>query len=122
MKFATLLVIATALATSPEVLANGDAKPLTLKVPKAALTAQPVSNTAPFAIPMGEPELALQPRNDLRQAQSRSWCENSTTLCYDPNEKRVVYKPARALMPDLPGFTRENISVKRDRIVFKYSF
>jgi hypothetical protein len=25
-------------------------------------------------------------------------------------------------MPDLPGLQRENISVKRDRIVFRYSF
>ena len=28
----------------------------------------------------------------------------------------------RNLMPELPGFTRENISVKRDRVVFRYSF
>jgi hypothetical protein len=123
MRFVALIVIASALAASPKVLANGEAKPLTLKVPKAALTAvSPQHGNAPFAFPMGEPELALQPRTDLRQAQSRSWCENATTLCYDPNERRIVYKPARALMPDLPGFTRENISVKRDRIVFRYSF
>lgn len=120
MRFVTLLVIASALAASPKALAN-ETKPLTLKVPKSALTPA-ATQTAPFAIPMGEPELVLQPRTDLRQTQSRSWCENATTLCYDPNEKRIVYKPARAMMPDLPGFTRENISVKRDRIVFKYSF
>jgi len=71
---------------------------------------------------MGEPELGLQPREDLRQQQSRSWCENATTLCYDPNEHRIVYKPARNFMPDLPGLTRDNISVKRDRIVFRYTF
>ena len=120
MKLVTLLVIASALAASPKALAN-ETKPLTLKVPKSALTPA-VAHNAPFAIPMGEPELILQPRADLRQSQSRSWCENATTLCYDPNERRIVYKPARNLMPDLPGFTRENISVKRDRIVFKYSF
>jgi hypothetical protein len=121
MKLVTLAVIVSALAASPNALANSEAKPLTLKVPKAALTVPQHAN-APFAIPMGEPELALQPPADPRQAQSRSWCENATTLCYDPNERRIVYKPARNLMPDLPGFTRENISVKRDRIVFRYSF
>lgn len=122
MKPVTLLVIAFALAASPKVLAE-EAKPLTLKLPKAALAAvQPISSQAPFSIPMGEPDLVLQPRVDVRQQQSRSWCENASTLCYDPNERRIVYKPARSLMPDLPGFTRENISVKRDRIVFRYSF
>jgi len=25
-------------------------------------------------------------------------------------------------MPDLPGLTRENITVKRDRIVFRYTW
>ena len=123
MKLVTLLVIASALAASPTALANVEAKPLTLKVPKAALTNSPAASApAPFQYPMGEPELILQPRQDLRQAESRSWCENATTLCYDPNERRVVFKPARNLMPDLPGLTRENISVKRDRIVFRYSF
>ena len=121
MKPVTLLVIAMALAASPEALAN-EAKPLQLRVPKSALTAQAPSQTAPFTIPMGEPELALAPARDLRQEQSRSSCANATTLCYDAAERRIVYKPARAFMPDLPGFTRENISVKRDRIVFRYSF
>lgn len=120
MKPVTLLVIAAALAASPKVLAE-EAKVLTLKVPKAALAAAQHAQ-APFYIPMGEPDLVLQPRADVRQEQSRSWCENATTLCYDPNERRIVYKPARNFMPDLPGLRRENISVKRDRIVFRYSF
>jgi len=25
-------------------------------------------------------------------------------------------------MPDIPGLQRENISLKRDRIIFRYSF
>ena len=122
MKPATLLVLALALAASPRAFAN-DAKPLQLKVPKAALAAGVPSGTAPFAMPIGaEPELDLLPRRDLRQDQSRSSCNGDSALCYDAAERRIVYKPARALMPELPGFTRENISVKRDRIVFRYSF
>jgi hypothetical protein len=123
MKPITLLVVATALAVSPKALA-GDAKPLQLKVPKAALTAgEPNHSNAPFAMPIGgEPELALIPRGDLRQEQSRSSCSSDSALCYDVASGRIVYKPARNFMPDLPGFRRENISVKRDRIVFRYSF
>jgi hypothetical protein len=122
MKPAALLFLALALAATPKALAN-DTKPLQLKVPKAALAATVPSSTAPFAMPIGaEPELDLLPRRDLRQDQSRSSCNGDSALCYDAAERRIVYKPARNLMPDLPGFTRENISVKRDRIVFRYSF
>ncbi|HUQ29453.1 MAG TPA: hypothetical protein VM051_12725 [Usitatibacter sp.] len=123
MKLVTLLVVATALAVSPKALAS-EGKPLQLKLPKAALAASaPNYSNAPFAMPIGgEPELALIPRNDLRQEQSRSSCSSESALCYDAASGRIVYKPARNLMPDLPGFTRENISVKRDRIVFRYSF
>jgi hypothetical protein len=118
----TLLVVAAALAASPKALANEPA-PLTLKVPKAALIAQvPTQANAPFAVPIAEPELALTARHDLRHEQSRSACSGAAALCYDAEERRLVYKPARNFMPDLPGLTRENISVKRDRVVFRYSF
>jgi len=122
MKAATFLVVSAALAASPTANAS-DSKPLQLKVPKSALTASvPANSNAPFASALGEPELALFSPVDVRQEQSRSSCANATTLCYDPTERRIVYKPARNLMPDLPGLTRENISVKRDRVVFRYSF
>jgi hypothetical protein len=122
MKPVTLLVVATALA-SPEAI-GADAQPLQLKVPKAALTSSaPNHSNAPFAMPIGaEPEFAMIPRADLRQENSRSSCKSDSALCYDAASGRIVYKPARSLMPDLPGFTPENISVKRDRVVFRYSF
>ena len=122
MKPVTLLVVAIALAASPRAIAS-DAKPLQLKVPKAALaTSAPNYSNAPFAMPIGEPELALIPIVNPRQEQSRSSCSSESALCYDAASGRIVYKPARNLMPDIPGFTRENISVKRDRVVFRYSF
>jgi len=73
------------------------------------------------------PRLQTSPPNPVKtpickSAPTSDSCANATTLCYDPNERRIVYKPARNLMPDLPGLTRENISVKRDRIVFRYTF
>ena len=122
MRLATLLAVAIALAASPKAMAD-EAKPLQLRVPKAALVSSvPQQSNAPFAIPMGEPEMAFTSRQDLRQEQSRSSCSTASSLCYDAASGRIVYKPARGLMPDLPGLTRENISVKRDRIVFRYSF
>jgi hypothetical protein len=91
--------------------------------PKAALP-QPAKTHrfAPFVAPLDEPDLDLLPRADPRNEASRSSCSGESALCYDPGSGRIVYKPARALMPDLPGLQPENISVKRDRITFRYSF
>jgi hypothetical protein len=92
--------------------------------PQAALAMPAAPHTyAPFVLPMtGEPELDLLPRRGERQELSRSSCAGERSLCYDPGSGRIVYKPARALMPGIPGLTPENISVKRDRIVLRYSF
>lgn len=123
-----LLVVALALGT---VAANpagaSDASPAKVPLqlrPKAAITvATPSRYQAPYLNPMvSEPDLDLLPREDARQQMSRSSCSGDRSLCYDPTSGRIVYKPARQLMPDLPGLQRENISVKRDRIVFRYSF
>lgn len=126
MRFVTLLAIAAALAASPKALAVAPANettPLTLKVPKAALAATaPSQVNAPFAIPMGAPELSLSAPRELRHGPSPSACSKLATLCYDAEDRRIVFKPARNYMPDLPGLSRENVSVKRDRIVFRYSF
>ena len=85
-------------------------------------TLTPTHRFAPFVAPLEGPDPELLPRHDERLEQSRSSCSSDRALCYDPNSGRIVYKPARALMPDIPGLTRENISVKRDRIVLRYTF
>ena len=91
--------------------------------PKAALAAaSPVPgipmrrSCTPRPGARGRPAAAPEARH------SRSSCGMDRALCYDPASGRIVYKPARALMPDIPGLQRENISVKRDRIVLRYSF
>jgi hypothetical protein len=116
-----ILAFALGLVAAPKVLAE-DSKPLQLK-PKAAITsASAPHGYAPFVSPSAEPDLDLVPRRDDRHDQSRSSCNSERAVCYDPNSGRIVYKPAREFMPDIPGLQRENISVKRDRIVLRYSF
>jgi len=115
-----VLALAAGLAAAPKVAAV-ETKPLQLK-PKAALAATTHHRSAPFVSPAAEPELDLLPRRDLRQDQSRSSCAGERELCYDPSSGRIVYKPARQFMPEIPGLTRENISVKRDRVILRYSF
>lgn len=116
-----LLALAVGLAAAPKVAAVETSPALVLK-PKAALVTTAPHSYAPFVAPAAEPELDLLPRRDERHDQSRSSCNSDRALCYDPASGRIVYKPARQFMPDLPGLQRENISVKRDRIVLRYSF
>jgi hypothetical protein len=82
------------------------------------------AGTAPFRAAFAGPDLdmPLPTPADPRLETSRSSCNAERSLCYDPHSRRIIYKPARALMPDIPGLQRENISVRRDRITFRYSF
>jgi hypothetical protein len=117
-----ILALAVGVAATPKVAAANETQPLQLK-PKAAIVTPAPHSSAPFVNPaMGEPDLDLAPRRDGRQDQSRSSCNSERALCYDPGSGRIVYKPARQYMPDIPGLQRENISVKRDRIELRYSF
>jgi hypothetical protein len=125
-----LVVIAASIAATPRVGACADAQLKELRlVPKEAfvksLTPSP---HAPFSLkaehaPGAElfPHMEERPMEEHRHAAPSS-CETQQTLCYDATNGRIVYKPARSLMPDIPGFQRENISIKRDRIIFRYTF
>jgi len=119
------LAVAIALAAAPASAADtapAQKSPLQLRLKSGVATLAPSHNNAPFVSPLGEPEPQLLPRHDTRLEQSRSSCSGERSLCYDQESGRIVYKPARNFMPDIPGLTRENISVKRDRITLRYSF
>jgi hypothetical protein len=121
------LALALALAVAPAAEANEPAQPAPpLKLRSKAAMAEVLSarpSPAPFRAPVLEPELELLPQPADPRLEGKRWsCTGESSLCYDPDSRRIVYKPARALMPDIPGLRRENISVKRDRITFKYSF
>jgi hypothetical protein len=50
-------------------------------------------------------------------------CEVSAgALCYDYRNGSSVYKPSRQLMPEISGMQRESLTLKRDKVTFKYSF
>ena len=116
-----LLIVTLSLAAIPPARAD-ESRALQLKSKTAIATVVP-HRSAPYVQPVGEPEREpLFGTRDLRHDQSRSSCESNRDLCYDPSAGRIVYKPARQYMPDLPGLQPESVSVKRDKIVFKYSF
>ena len=124
MRVFVVLALALGIAAAPRNAGAVEATPKALELkPKAALAATTPHTYAPFVMPMaGEPELDLLPRRDERQEASRSSCSGERSLCYDAGSGHIVYKPARNFMPDIPGLQRENISVKRDRVVLRYSF
>jgi len=121
MKFGTLALALGAIVAPHVAAAADEPKALQLK-PKIALAAEAPHRSAPFVAPMGEPEVELLPRYDERRDMSRSQCNSERALCYDPSSGHIVYNVARDYMPELPGLKRDNITVKRDRIVFHYSF
>jgi hypothetical protein len=119
-----ILALVLGIAAAPKAAAvESKVAPLQLKPKSAIATSAPSHNYAPFVAPAWtEPELDLLPRRDLRQDQSRSSCNSERALCYDATSGRIELRPARNLMPEIPGLQRDTISVKRDRIVFRYTF
>ena len=117
------LVLAVSIA--PGLAAAADVKPALELKPKAALMSSAPHTSAPF-VAATQPDLHFASESPATRgnATARSWsCQSDHDLCYDVNNGgHIVYKPARNFMPDLPGLTPENISIKRDRIIFKYSF
>jgi hypothetical protein len=113
---------AAGLAAMPNMAGAADTKPALELKPKAALMAAVSNSSAPFVGPASGPELHFAPQRDNPPVQSRSSCNADRELCYDANSGHIVFKPARQFMPDLPGMTPENISVKKHRIILRYSF
>jgi hypothetical protein len=93
----------------------------TQAVVSAATAGSARAAEAPFRLrrdPM--PELIL--RDELARRGPRPGCDVAADVCYDLVEGRVVYRPARALLPAVEGLRPESVSLRRDRIVLRYSF
>ena len=118
-----LFALAPFYALAQEPPGAPEAEPLKLRTKYAPAAPTPLAR-APFVAVPGEPPLDLLPREeDPRLKASRSSCSHeSRSLCYDSGTNKIVYKGTREYMPDLPGLRREHISVRKDRVTFKYSF
>lgn len=120
-----LLLLAIAVLFGPRLAAAEDGKQLNLQLkPKLLAPSAAAAAPAPFAVPQADDARALDlAASAPRREGSRSACGIDSAWCYDATDGgRIVYKPARRFMPQINGLTPENISVKRDRIVFRYSF
>jgi len=104
-------------------IARADGVDLSMK-PKAIAAAAAKSGTAaPYAA-------AHDSWPDLAQMQAvpsangyRSACDRTLhDVCYDSAEGRLVYRGGRNYMPRIGDLQPESLSVRRNRLVFKYSF
>ena len=89
----------------------------------AASTAVPSKNAqAPFRHARDPlPELLLREEQEKRGPSGA--CQNATTsLCYDMAAGKIVYRGARAYMPQIDGLKAESVSLRRNRLTLKYSF
>jgi len=115
--------IAAALSALGLAAHAGDDVDLSLKSKAIASAASTKVAVAPFAV-AHDPLPALMQLEAREMRGPRGACDNTTRdLCYDLADGRIVYRPARRYMPSLGrDFTPENVSLRPNRIIFKYSF
>ena len=78
---------------------------------------------APFTRGGRDPMPELMLREELDRRGPAGGCEaTATSLCYDLAERRIVYRQAREYMPKFEGLRAESVSLRHDKVVFKYSF
>ena len=113
-----ILIAASLLASAFAVHANEGLDLAQKSMAAASATKSPVSLVAVHD-PL--PELFLRAEQERRGAFGG--CELAATdLCYDLTERRLTYRGARRYMPQVEGLTAEGVSLRRDRVIFRYSF
>jgi hypothetical protein len=119
-------IVATAILASLAFTARAsDGLELSLKNKALASAAAPSTkqSEAPFVAardPLGQ--LLMLEEQDRRDARGGRCEAAASALCYDAAEGRIVYKSARKYMPQFEGLTAESVSVRSNRVTFKYSF
>ena len=125
MRRSVLIVsLVASLAGLPAGAAEGvelSAKTKSLAIANAVPPAKQVE--APFTRGGRDPIPEMLLREEQERRGPAASCESTaTSLCYDLADRRIVYRQARQYMPKMDGLRAESISLRHDRIVFKYSF
>lgn len=93
-----------------------------------AKSVQQPGTVAPFNAGLVDVDLPVplahltQPKAVDREPIPGSCSTSGDALCYDYRTGRAVFTPARELMPEIDGMRRENLTLKRDKVTFNYSF
>jgi len=120
------LMISTFLATlaAPAMASEGIELSLRSKSMAASVaSAAPAKNVeAPFRIARDPLPEFFVPEEEQRKGFKSACDANSTSICYDSVDRRLVYRPARNYMPQVDGLRAESVSLRSNRILLKYSF
>ncbi len=76
---------------------------------------------APF-VAARDPLPELMRIERAEQAAPRGCDRADRSLCYDASVGHMVYRGAREYMPRFEGLRPESMSLRRDRLVLRYSF
>ena len=118
------LIVAIAFLSLAFAAQAADVVEPSLKTKALASAGAPVAKQAeaPFTSahdPM--PQLTMLEEQERRGP--RATCEAAARdLCFDAGDGRIVYRGARNYMPRIEGLTPESVSVRSNRVIFKYSF
>jgi hypothetical protein len=115
LAFAGFALAATAQAAEEADL-SGRPRGFTAKsVETSNLTAPFVSRAEPASeMSLGAPALS--------SGRSVPCADGLTALCYDANNRGLIYRGARDFMPRVDGLTPEGVALRRDRLILRYSF
>jgi len=120
----SILVAALFVSAALAAQAN-DGVELSMKTKAAASTVTSRQAAAPFTAGRDPlPQILFEQEQESRVVSPRNGtCEfTARDVCYDLADGRIVYRPARAYMPKVEGLRAESISVRSNKVVFKYSF
>ena len=88
-----------------------------------ATQAPPTPKQPSYLTGMQYPPHDILPNNSHNLRHIPNGCShNQASLCFDYRTGHAVYKPMRKLLPDIPGMSPHNLSIRRDKILAEYSF
>lgn len=117
-------IAVTAVLASLAFVANAaDGVELSLRTKALASTSVAPKSDAPFAAGRDPFPYIMMQEEQQRRGPQGVGCEfTARDVCYDLADGRVVYRPVREYMPKFDGLKPESVSLRHNRIVFKYSF
>jgi hypothetical protein len=116
-------IVAAVVASLAFTAQAADGVELSLKTKQLAAGSVAPKSDAPFTAGRDPlPQLLLAEEQESRGPAGVGCDYTARDVCYDLTAGRVVYRGARSYMPKLEGLTPESVSLRHNRIVFKYSF
>jgi hypothetical protein len=123
------LIVATAILSLAFAARANDVSDSSLKTKAlaaaAVVTPAPRTIEAPFtssSLHDPLPQLLLAEEQERRNVRGGTCEAAASDLCFDAVDGRVTYRGARKFMPQFDGLKPESMSVRNNRINFKYSF